>query len=81
MYTLAKYPKGPMDRHELKRIMHCWPKIMGTVTDPWTLNFSANVWELYSDPKWLPTLKQGHFIRALYREHNEDYEVPELVDK
>ena len=54
---------------------------MGTVTDPWTLNFSANVWELYSDPKWLPTLKQGHFIRALYREHNEDDEVPQLIEK
>ena len=54
---------------------------MGTVTDPWTLNFSANVWELYGDPNWLRTLKQGHFIRALYREHNEDDEVPELVEK
>ena len=81
MYTLARYPKGPMDRHELKRVMYAWPKIMATVTDPWTLNFSANVWELYSDPKWLPTLKQGHFIRALYREHTEEDDVPELVEK
>ena len=81
MYTLAKYPKGPMERHELKRIMYSWPKIMATVTDPWTLNFSANVWELYSDPKWLPTLKQGHIIRALYREHTEDDDEPELVEK
>jgi hypothetical protein len=81
MYTLAKYPKGPMERHELKRIMYSWPKIMATVTDPWTLTFSANVWELYSDPKWLPTLKQGHFIRVLYREHTEDDDEPELVEK
>ena len=81
MYTLARYPQGPMDRHELRRIMYLWPEIMGTVTDPWTLNFSANVWELYGDPNWLPTLKQGHFIRVLYREHNEDCELPELIEK
>ena len=81
MYTLARYPKGPMDRHELKRVMYAWPEIMATVTDPWSLNFSANVWELYSDPKWLPTLKQGHFIRTLYREHTGDDDEPELVEK
>ena len=80
MYTLARYPQGTMDRYELKRIMHCWPKIMGTVTDPWTLTFCSNVWELYSDPKWRPTLKQGHFIRALYREHNEDDGEPDLIE-
>jgi hypothetical protein len=81
MYTLARYPKGPMDRHELKRVLYAWPEIMATVTDPWSLNFSANVWELYSDPKWLPTLKQSHFIRTLYPEHTEDDDEPELVEK
>lgn len=81
MYTLARYPQGPMDWHELKRIMYSWPEIMGKITDPWALAFSANIWELHSDPKWLPTLKQSHIIRALYREHNDSNEKPELVEK
>ena len=81
MYTLARYPQGPMDHNELRRIMYSWPEIMGTITDPWALTFSANIWESYSNPKWLPTLKQGHLIRALYREHNKDDAEHELVEK
>ena len=81
MYTLARYPQGPMDRHELWRIMYSWPEIMGTITDPWALAFSANIWEFHDDPKWLPTLKQSHIIRALYREHSDGDGEPELVEK
>lgn len=80
MYTLARYPKGPMDRHELRRIMYSWPEIMCSVSDPWALTFSANIWEQYSDPKWLPSLKQSHCIRALYREHSDDDEEQELIE-
>jgi len=80
MYTLARYSKGQMDRHELKRIMYSWPQIMRTVTSKWAIEFSVNVWERHSDPRWLPTLKQSHFIRVLYREHNDDYGEPELIE-
>ena len=76
MYTLSRYPKGGMDRLELNRMMKLWPKIMREVSNPWAKRFSADVWERHSDPVWLPTLKQAHFIRILYIEFiGKDEEV------
>ena len=68
MYTLARYPKGGMDRHELNRVMSLWPKIMREVSNPWAKRFAADVWERHSDPRWLPTPNQIHFIRLFYIE-------------
>ena len=65
MYTLARYPKGGMDQHELKRMMCLWPTIMREVSNPWVKRFTADIWERHSDPRWLPTLKQAHSIRVL----------------
>lgn len=81
MNTLARYPRGSMDRHELKRVMYSWPRIMGTITDEWAIEFSANVWERHSDPRWLPTVKQSHFMRMLYREHHDKNGESKLVEK
>ena len=80
MYTLARYSKGPMDRYELKRIMLSWPKIMMQITDDWAFKFATNIWQRTSNPNWLPTLKQAHFIRALFREHGEGDEDMELIE-
>lgn len=80
MYTPQRYVKGAMDRYELKRIMLFWPEIMMKITDDWALKFATNIWEQTSDPNWLPTLKQAHFIRAFFREHGEDDEDLELIE-
>ena len=45
MYTLSRYPKGPMDRVELRKTMKAWPYIMRQVTDPWALSFTSTIWE------------------------------------
>ena len=50
MYTLSRYPKGPMDRAELRKTMKTWPYIMRQVTDPWALRFISTIWEKSADP-------------------------------
>ena len=50
MYTLSRYPKGPMDRAELRKTMKAWPYIMQHVTDPWALKFISTIWEKSADP-------------------------------
>ena len=38
--TFAKYLNGPMDRHELRRIMWTWPILMRQATDNKVKNFA-----------------------------------------
>jgi len=69
-----------MDRYELKRIILFWPQIMMQITDKWAFKFASNIWERASNPNWLPTLKQMHFMRALFWEHGEGDEDIELIE-
>ena len=80
MYTLARYARGPMERSELKRIMHSWPILMKQTSDPWAMGFAAEIWEKSADPMWLPTLKQAHFMRHLNREITKEDDNFDLIE-
>ena len=80
MYTLSRYPKGPMDRAELRKMMKAWPFIMRQVTDPWALRFVSTIWEKSADPFWRPTLKQSHYIRLFLRENTDKWGTNELIE-
>jgi len=78
--TLATYLKGPMDRHELLQIMCTWPILMRQATDDKVKKFAYYVWERSSEAAWLPTLKQGQWIRELHREISEQDDAPDLIE-
>ena len=69
-----------MDRHELRSIMWTWPILMRQATDPQVLSFTAKMWERHFNPHWLPTLRQGQWIRELHREISEQDEVLVLIE-
>ena len=79
MYTLSRYPKGPMDRAELRKTIKAWPYIMRQVTDPWALRFISTIWEKSADPFWLPTLKQSQYVRLFLRENNYERGTIDLI--
>ena len=78
--TFSEYHNGPMDRYELRHIMWTWPILMRQTTDPNVLNFACQMWEKHSNANWLPTLRQGQWMRALHREITEQDEVIELIE-
>ncbi|MCH1424290.1 MAG: hypothetical protein L7V15_04200, partial [Burkholderiales bacterium] len=70
----------PMDRHELRQIMCTWPILMRQATDDKVKKFAYYVWERSSEAAWLPTLKQGQWIRELHREISEQDDAPDLIE-
>ena len=78
--TFAKYLNGPMDSHELRRIMWTWPKLMRQATDNKVKNFVFYVWERSAEAGWLPTLRQAQWIRELNREISDQDDAPDLIE-
>ena len=78
--TFSKYSNGPMDRYELRHIMWTWPILMRQATDPQVLIFAAQMWEKHFNPNWLPTLRQGQWMRSLHLDITEQDEVLELIE-
>ena len=69
-----------MNQHELRRIMWTWPILMRQATDDKVKKFAYYVWEKSSEAFWLPTLKQGQWIRELHREITEQDDTPDLIE-
>ena len=78
--TYAKYLNGPMDRHELRRIMWTWPTLMQQATDDKVKKFAYYVWVRSDDARWLPTLRQAQWIRELNREISDQDNAPDLIE-
>lgn len=78
--TYAKYLNGPMDRHELRRIMWTWPILMRQATDNKVKKFAYYVWEQSFEARWLPTLWQAQWIRELHREISDHDDAPDLIE-
>ena len=78
--TFSRYRNGPMDRYELRHIMWTWPILMRQSTDPQVLIFAAQMWEKHFNPNWLPTLRQGQWMRSLHLDITEQDEVLELIE-
>tara|TARA_B110000211_G_scaffold126552_1_gene145693 strand:- start:196 stop:360 length:165 start_codon:yes stop_codon:yes gene_type:complete len=53
---------------------------MRQATDPQVLSFAYQMWEKHSNANWLPTLRQGQWMRALHREITEQDEIIELIE-
>ena len=78
--TFAKYLNGPMDRHELRRIMWTWLILMRQATDNKVKKFASYVWESSAEAGWLPTLRQAQWIRELHREISDQDDTPDLIE-
>ena len=78
--TFSRYRNGPMDRYELRHIMWTWPILMRQATDPQVLIFASQMWEKHFNPNWLPTLRQGQWMRSLHLDITEQDEVLELIE-
>ena len=78
--TFARYLNGPMDRHELRRIMWNWPILMRHATDDKVKKFAYYVWKRSAEAVWLPTLKQAQWIRELHREISDQDDTPDLIE-
>ena len=78
--TYAKYLNGPMDRHELRRIMWTWPILMRQATDNKVKIFAYYVWEHSFEARWLPTLRQAQWIRELHHQISDQDDAPDLIE-
>ena len=78
--SYSRYLNGPMDRHELRRLMWTWPKLMRQATDNKVTKFAFYVWERSAEAGWLPTLRQAQWIRELHREISDQDDAPDLIE-
>jgi hypothetical protein len=69
-----------LSARDLRLMMDAWPKVLRVASDPWAKEFAASIWEKAGNPRWVPTGRQLHVMRAMLRQLSENEDDPNLIE-
>jgi len=63
---------------EMERLMLHWPAVVRRASPGWALDFALSIAKQARNPRWRPSPKQAHLMRAAVAELFED--AGDLID-